>query len=245
MIYVCEHHDAVLDVWRQNDVRGIRLAHVDFHDDLRGLLVDRRRGRAYPIRGLAHGSSPVDPGNYLAHAVLEGRLDEMRWIHDIPGGRGWDTGVVHYESDVSALPDRLAHARSGRPEMPFRFSEVLLREWAGVAAGEQLSVDWDCFASVLLDVGGTAERVETFLSRLGPHTPPDTFACFSPDYSAPGGLPAFLDLVNEFARRFNQPVEWLSPGLLEGKLQPEGRYTGLPRSLLRRAVLHLRRRGLS
>ena len=245
MIYVCEHHDAVLDVWRRDDVRGIRLAHVDFHDDLRGLLVDRRRGRAYPIRSMARVRSPVDPGNYLAHAVLERRLDEVRWIHDIPGGRGWDTGVVHYESDLAVLPDRIRHALSGRAEVPFRFEEVELCDWAGISAEELLSIDWDCFASVLQDVDGIPERVAMFLSRLGPHVPPDTFICYSPDYSAPGQLAAFLDLVDQLARRFDQPIEWMSPGLREGKLNPKGIYTGLPRSRLRRAVLYLRRRGLS
>ena len=60
MIYVCEHHDAVLSHWRQRDLREIRLAHVDFHDDLRGLLVDRRRRVAYLVGAAASGAVELD-----------------------------------------------------------------------------------------------------------------------------------------------------------------------------------------
>ena len=87
MLYVAEHHDEVLALWRRQDLRGIRLCHVDFHDDLRGLVVDRKRKRAYPIGTLARGRAPVDPGNFLAHAVLDGRIERIVWVHDVPGGR--------------------------------------------------------------------------------------------------------------------------------------------------------------
>ena len=71
MIYACEHHDDVLALWRRQDLKGIRLAHVDFHDDLQGLIVNRRRGLAFARNSLL--KAKVHPGNFLAKAVVERR----------------------------------------------------------------------------------------------------------------------------------------------------------------------------
>ncbi|MHC4430137.1 MAG: hypothetical protein ACYS0D_16295, partial [Planctomycetota bacterium] len=214
MIYACEHHDEVLGLWRQRDLRGLRLAHVDFHDDLRGLLVDRRRRCAYPIRGLARGRAPVDAGNFLAHAVLDERLDRVRWVHPSPGGRAWDMGIVRYESDLFAWRDRLRHALVSGAEYALGFEEILLGEFDGLQPGEHLSVDWDCFASILQEPQGLEQRVEKFLERLGEHVPQDTYVAYSPEYSHPT-LDQFKSLLDDLKRRFAQPIEWLSPGLAD------------------------------
>ena len=251
MIFACEHHDEVLDHWRREDRRGIRLAHVDFHDDLRGLLVDRRRSRAYPIRSLARaGAGPdgdrgeVDAGNFLAHAVLERRLDGVRWVHGTPGGRGWDVGIVRYETDLLALPDRLRHRWRGDGELPFAFEEIAMEDWNGPAPDELLSVDWDCFASVLQDRDGIADRVEAFFERLGPHVPPAAWAAYSPEYSH-DTLDLFVSFVERLADRCGQPVHWLSPGLEHGRLTPREIDARLPRGPVMRLVLRLRRMGLT
>ncbi|MCZ7566017.1 MAG: UPF0489 family protein [Burkholderiales bacterium] len=241
MIYVCEHHDAVLQIWRQQEARQISLTHVDFHDDLRGLVVDRRRRRAYAVAG---GLEEVDVGNYLAHAVLERRIERVQWVHDIPGGRMYDWGIVRYESDIRAVPDRLWRAIRRSAEVPFSFEESLLSDWRGVPHGDRLSVCWDCFASILQDPSGTRGRVEVFLERLGSAIPPDTYLAYSPDYCVAEHLPLFLDLVETLSQRFGQPVTWLSPNLRIGEVHPEGNDARLPTGWLSRSVFWLHRKGI-
>jgi len=241
MIYACEHHDDVLALWRRQDLKGIRLAHVDFHDDLQGLIVNRRRGLAFARNSLL--KAKVHPGNFLAKAVVERRLDAVRWVHDIPGGRGWDFGVVKYTSDPSVMLQRIRH---GLPslELPFEFQELLMRRWCGPAPGERMSVDWDCFASILQAESTISDRVDSFVTRLGDHVPVDSYVCFSPDYSHIGSLPAFLQLVELLARRYGQHIEWLAPGLEHGHLNPEGIDTSLPSDWRSQLRLWLRHKGL-
>jgi hypothetical protein len=216
---------------------------VDFHDDLRGLLVDRRRGRAWAVGALAAGRAPVDAGNFLAHAVLEGRLREVEWVHDAIGGRAWDLGIVRYETDLFALHHRVRRALSREAGALLAFGEVLLDDWSGPRPERWLSVDWDCFASVLQDEGGIGGRVDRFLERLGGAAPPHTYVAYSPEYchDTLDGFRAFLDRLSA---RLVQPVEWLDPGLREGRLHPTGVSGELPRGLVARTVLFLRRRGL-
>jgi hypothetical protein len=243
VIYCCEHHDEVLAHWRRRDLRDVSLTHVDFHDDLRGLLVDRRRGVAYAVGRPAPGLSPLDPGNFLAHAVLEGRLREVRWVHDRIGGRAWDAGIVRYESDLFAAHHRLRHRISGGPEFPLEFSETLLDAWTGPGPQDLLSVDWDCFASVLLDAEGIGGRVERFFDRLGPVVPCDTWVAYSPEYSHPT-LEAFKAFVERLGARLAQPVEWLGEGLSPGRLTQSCVRPEPPRNPVMRFVLFLRRKGI-
>lgn len=245
MIYAGEHHDEVLHHWRRADRRGIALCHVDFHDDLRGLLIDRRRAVAYPLGALARAAAPLDAGNFLAHAAIERRLDRVRWVHGLPGGRAWDAGIVRYETDLASLPHRLRHAlsRSAGPEFPLAFEELVLDAWAGVLPGECLSVDWDCFASILDDPSDIDRRVAGFLGRLGPIVPRETHVVYSPEYSHPS-LERFRALIGELSRRFDQPVEWLAPEFEQGRIGPRNVDAGLPRGLAMRAILFLRRHGI-
>jgi hypothetical protein len=244
MIWVLEHHDEALAHWRRLDLRDLALAHVDFHDDLRGLLVDRRRRVAYPIGPMARRSVGVDAGNFLAQAVLEGRIRRLRWIHDRVGGRAWDAGIVRYESDLFAAHHRLRHRLRRGPERPLAFDETLIEDWEGPRPEERLSVDWDCFASRLLDAGGIERRAEAFLAKLRPGSAPrDAWVAYSPEYSHPS-LDPFGSFVGRLAERLAQPVEWLSPGLREGRVHPTGVDGDLPRDPWMRAILFLRRRGL-
>jgi len=243
VIYVCEQHDAVLELWRRQELRGIRLAHLDFHDDLRGLLIHLRQRHAYAIGALARGAAAVDAGNFLAHAVLDRRLEQIRWVHDQCGGRAWDAGIVRYSSDLFGWPHRLRHALRGGSQVPLTFDEILLEDWGGLEMGERLSVDWDCFASILQDEAGIGARVESFLQRLSKEIPPDTYVAYSPEYSRPT-LEAFKRLVAALAAHFGQPVEWLSPRLERGALHPTGVDPLPPRTPLIRMVLFLRRRGI-
>jgi len=243
MIYVFEHHDRLLSLWREQDRREIRLAHIDFHDDLRGLLIDRVKGCTYPIRSLACGEAAVDPGNFLAHAVLEGRVESVRWVHGAIGGRAYDMGIVRYESDLFALPQRLRQALTGTTCIPLEFEESLLDDWGGPTDTELLSIDWDCFASILLDAGGIEQRASGFLDRLGTQVPQDSYVCYSPEYSHPS-LDAFRGFVKELSSRFDQPVDWVEPGLAQGRTRPAAVETELPSGPLGRLILALRRRGI-
>jgi hypothetical protein len=243
VIYACEHHDQVLSLWRRQGRDRVALAHVDFHDDMRGLLVDRRRDVAYPIGSLARDEAPLDAGNFLSHAVVERRVDRIRWVHDLPGGRAWDVGIVRYERDLFALPQRLRHRLTGGREYPLTFAEILLEDWRGPAPGERLSVDWDCFASILLDAAGISRRVDSFLRKLGGEVPPETYLVYSPEYSHPT-LDGFRELALELTRRFEQPLEWLSPDLERGHLQPTGVEARLPTRPWMRLILQLRRIGI-
>jgi hypothetical protein len=243
LIHACEHHDEVLEHWRRHDRRNLAICHVDFHDDLRGLMIDRRRGVAYPIGALAEGRAPLDAGNFLAHAVLEGRVERVRWIHGLPGGRAWDTGIVRYSTDLFGLPHRLRHALRRGPELPLVFEERVLARWSGPLAGEWLSVDWDCFASILDERREIPRRVTAFLDRLGSVIPEESYVVYSPEYSHPG-LDAFRALVAELGRRFGQPVEWLAPELERGQARPREVNAALPSDAATRAILFLRRRGI-
>ena len=242
MIFVCEHHDAVLHDWRRRGLTNLAICHVDFHDDLRGLCIDRRRGTAYAIGPLARGEAPLDAGNFLAHAVLERRVCRLRWVHGDPGGRAWDWGIVRYESDRIGRSGRRRERRRAE-EIPLAFDEIPLEEWSGALPGEALSIDWDCFASILQDAGGIEGRVAAFFDRLGSVVPRDSWVACSPEYSQ-GGLEPFHRFVERLAARFDQPLEWLDPDLREGKLHPSGVEARLPRDLASQLVLFLRRRGL-
>jgi hypothetical protein len=243
MIYACEHHDEILTLWREQDLREIRLSHVDFHDDLRGMLVDQRARRAYPIGDFSSERTAVDPGNFLAHAIVEGRLECVRWLHTAMGGRAWDMGIVRYASDLSSWPRRLRHRLRGGPVFAFEFEELLLDDWPGLAGDERLSVDWDCFASILQNEEGVEARLDLFRSRLGTSIPPDTYLAYSPEYCHPS-LDRFRSFVHELSAKFGQGICWHSSSLVSGQLTPAAIDTRLPRHWLKRAILFLRRRGI-
>ena len=95
---VCEEHSQVYEIWRDRGQRGLRLSHVDFHCDMRGLLIDRPRARAYLIDGVEPRVAVVDSGNFIAHAIMEGIVSSIRWVHDTHGGRRYDSPGVKYES---------------------------------------------------------------------------------------------------------------------------------------------------
>ena len=52
-IYVAEHHDQLLDLWREQDARSIEPLRLDFPCDMRGLLIDRTAGQAFRIPGFS------------------------------------------------------------------------------------------------------------------------------------------------------------------------------------------------
>ncbi len=183
-IILADHHDQVFSVWRKRNVRGLKVAHVDFHCDMRGLMIDRPAGQAFFT---SHRETTfVDRGNFLAHAIMNGMVRELKWIHAEKSGRAYDAGpVVNYESDLKSPLYRIRHALSGRSKVDLNYSECLLRDWGGLEKGEQLDLDWDCFASVEFAKDKRELLVAEFLERDFNVVPETTFLIYSPGYSDP------------------------------------------------------------
>lgn len=183
-LYIFEEHDQVYDLWRRENIRGLTVTHVDFHCDMRGLLIDRRRGTAAFVGRT--GERRVDPGNYLAHAIMEGIVSDVRWVHGAYGGRRYDTGTVRYESDPTAVPLMLRHAFRPYPEVPIAFEESLIDNWNGNVDGHHLDIDWDTFAPHGALPADIDRGTEAFFARPLSGTPAAIFLVFSPHYSVPG-----------------------------------------------------------
>lgn len=198
-LYVAVHHGALLDLWRAQGARALRLCHVDAHCDLRGLLVDPARDRA-----AARGLSAPDNGNFLAVAAAEGRLESLRWVWPRWGGRARDVGTVRRLGDPSALPVRLGVSR---PDwFPFRYVDMREERFSGrLEEGEHLDVDWDFFASREGPLEGLGDRVARFLALPLTPTPPAIYLAHSPPYSHPTA-PRFEELVRALSARFDADV---------------------------------------
>ncbi len=182
-IYVAEHHDQLLELWREQEARSLQLLHLDFHCDMRGLLIDRKAGQAFRLPDFF--SQEAEEGNFLTHAVLEGRVKSIRWIHDEPGGRRDDVGTVKYESDLTSLPFRLFNFVTGREGLSLGYNEVPYKKWSGLHNGEVLSIDWDFFASRKYPVDSILRRVEAFLGLEFQTVPELVFVCYSPEHCHP------------------------------------------------------------
>ena len=121
VIFVADAHHRLSWHWKDTGARALRLAHVDFHCDMRGLLIDRREQRAESreqraesrgqrAEGRGHdrrGPGWVDQGNDLTHAVSEGMVESIDWVHDPHGGRRYDLGTVRYASDLRSRISRI------------------------------------------------------------------------------------------------------------------------------------------
>jgi hypothetical protein len=183
-LIIAEEHDQVYQVWLDRGDRDLRVAHIDFHCDMRGFMIDRRRKRAF--RKSEHEAGFVDVGNFLGHAIMNGIVTDLRWVHDPLGGRLYDDGgVVGYETDFLAFWHAWQHQRRGDREVPIAFEELSFANWDGPRLGEQLDIDWDALASVEYSPDHTKRLIDAFLAWDFPVIPETTFLVFSPDYSQP------------------------------------------------------------
>ena len=209
-LVVAEEHGQVYDLWRERGERGLRLVHVDFHCDMRGLLVDRRRRRAWRIDASDPRIRIVDSGNFLTHAVAEGIVSSVRWVHDRYAGRRYDVGTVKYESDLTAFPHRILHRLRGSPGVPLEFEEVLFDDWDGVHPGEHLDVDWDAVASVRYDAAKVSRLAGALLERVRARPPESAVLAFSPGYSHPDRS-AGEEFAEKLARAIGAEAKPLPP----------------------------------
>ena len=124
-IVIADNHEQVYPVWEERNLRRMTLTHIDFHCDMRGIMIDRRSGRAFFVSD--RETQFIDRGNFLAHAIMNGMVSDLQWIHGPKGGRSYDIGpVVSYETDYLAPLHRYHHKRSNRPEVPLTFRQGLL-----------------------------------------------------------------------------------------------------------------------
>jgi hypothetical protein len=207
VVYVAEEHDQILELWRAQQAQGVRLLHLDYHCDMRGLLIDRKAQQAHRIWDI---KSTVDQGNFLAYAILEGRIGSVRWVHEEPGGRQYDVGTVKYESDVTALPYRVLLALRGERGVPIHYEVIPYRQWAGLLEGEHLDIDWDFFACTAYPAGTIQDRAVAFLRTHLRAVPDQVYVSYSPDFSHPSRA-LFRQFVADLAENLEASVVELQP----------------------------------
>ena len=126
---------------------------------------------------------------------------------------------MKYETDLSALPYRLAARRRREAGVPVEFDVLRSAEWAGVRDGEYLDIDWDYFACTEYPADSIATRIARFWDTALTASPAEVGICYSPEYSHPSrGL--FSEFVTALADRLHFTVEALTP---EGNGAPANR----------------------
>ena len=149
---------------------------------MRGLLVDTHASQAYRITD----RSPVlDEGNFITHAIFEGRVSRLRWVHDVPGGRRDDVNGVKLATDWTASRARRRLRRQEQAGISFVYEAMTLADWGGPEPHEFLDIDWDVFACNMSPLGTVRERADAFLQRSFAHRPEHVALCYSPGYSHP------------------------------------------------------------
>lgn len=213
-LIVAQEHSQLYDLWVQNGEKDLSICHVDFHDDLRGLLIDRKQGTAQFVSKHIPYIYMRDPGSFLSHAVMEGIVKKIRWVHDEYGGRGYDSTVVKYENDLTALPYRFFPDR----QVKIEFSEHTFKNWGGVQDGEHLDIDWDGIAYRDYELAHIQTLMTEILDRSYPIDMPRVYLVLSPGYCHPD-LSLFNKFIQLLEKKFNttaihlpdyQPVPELS-----------------------------------
>ena len=180
-LIVAEEHSQLYDLWIKRGDRNLSVCHVDFHCDMRGLLIDRRLGKACFVAEHIPYVHRLDSGSYLSHAIMNGTVSKLRWVHDDFGGRAYDyLHCVKYETDLSALPYRL---RGMKRSAPVTYAEQTFEEWGGPFPGEYLDIDWDGIAFAEYDEQRIRRLMAEILER--DFKPEGIFLARSPGYCHP------------------------------------------------------------
>ena len=203
-ILIAEEHDRVYQVLLDRKAHNISVVHIDFHCDMRGLMIDRLKNRAYMASRYEAGF--IDDGNFLSHAIMNGIVSSIRWVHDHHGGRRYDFGAtVKYESDTAAFLHDFLHRLRRTREVAIAFDELSFQEWDGIHPGEVLDIDWDAIASVEYQPFHARKLMDAFLNREFPVIPETTFLAFSPEYSIPDRA-MFEEFVSRLKEKFSAHV---------------------------------------
>ena len=201
-LYVADDHSAMLHLWRRSNARGLRLLRFDAHCDLRGLVIDRVRTLAAARFDPRLLEGRVDGGNFLSHAVLDGRVRSIRWAFGPYGGRDRDLGSVAFCSDLAQR--WLRPLRS--PWVPFEFAcSVEAGALAPITEGEDLDLDFDFFASRLAPHDSIEPAIEEFFQMEWPVQPGSVYLARSPMYchALGGRVEGFIARLRE---RFSATV---------------------------------------
>lgn len=229
-LIIAEHHDQVYAVWKERQMRGLRVAHVDYHCDMRGIMIDRPKGQAHFIS--ERETQFVDRGNYLGHAIMEGIVTDLRWVHDSESGRNFDPGpVLAYESDRKAEAYRAFHANSDHDAVALDYAELSFDNWDGFREGEQLDLDWDALVPFQFCLDKQEQMVSNFLSKNHDYTPELSFLVYSPGYSNPDRT-LYEDFAKELAKKFGATITRLP----ESELVTEGQRFGALRKFVKGAL---------
>lgn len=203
-IYVADNHEQVYPIWQKHKIKDAKLTHLDFHCDMRGIMIDRKAGLAFFTS--ERETTFVDRGNFLAHAIMNGMISDIRWVHGPRGGRAYDVGpVVSYETDTLAWLHRYNHKRSDREAVLLKFQQCLLKDWDGLHKKELLDLDWDAFASVEYDTAHREELIEAFFAKDFKYIPEITTLVYSPGYSDPDRS-LFETFTKQLADKFNAEI---------------------------------------
>ncbi len=228
-LVIAENHEQVYPVWEARGIKNAKLTHVDFHCDMRGIMIDRKQQQAFFIKD--RETQFIDRGNFLAHAIMKGLISDLNWVHGPKGGRGFDIGpVVAYETDFLAPMHRRSHLKSGRKAVDIRFQQLLLSDWKGPRTDELLDVDWDTFASVDYTAAHREKLLEQFFARDFTNVPELTTLVYSPGYSDPDRT-----LFEKFAERL---ADHLNANIIRVPDEPLNT-DGASNSKLKRMVLRV------
>jgi hypothetical protein len=188
-LIIAEEHGQLYDLWLERGDRNLSVCHLDFHCDMRGLLIDRRLGRARFVWQNIPYIRWLDSGSFLSYAVMNGIVTKLRWVHDDFGGRTYDDlYCVKYETDFTSLPYLLMGKQRW---VPVTYAEQTFADWGGLQPGELLDIDWDAIAFVDYDEKHIRRLMAEILAR--DFKPETVFVARSPGYSHPD-----LDLFDEF-----------------------------------------------
>ena len=242
-LYAIDQHDQLLHIWRELNASNLHVVHVDFHCDMRGLLVDRKRQLGWKISEVR---STLDEGNYLRYGIFEDIVDGVTWVHGTPGGRMCDFHTLKYSTDWSTRFHR--KEMDAQKPKPLRYEVSTMGEWQGTDEQVFLDIDWDTFADQSLPVTEIDSRVEEFLSKpIGPNLR-GIAVCYSRHHSH-DTRERYDAFVSRLAEKFGAEVEKVE--YVEGsnviplrmKLIPPKIYSAL-QSIYHGFRLFLKRRGI-
>lgn len=200
-LYVIDQHDQLIHIWRELGRQDLDVVHVDFHCDMRGLLVDRDNQCGWQIPEVR---KTLDEGNYMRYAIFEGIVSSITWVHGTPGGRLHDVHTVKYTSDL--LSRRYRKTINVNQAIPLSYQVFTMDEWEGVDRPVFLDIDWDTFADCSLPVDEIERRVDQFLSKPIRKDLEGICICYSPYHSHPSNE-AFDEFVDRIADRFEAEVD--------------------------------------